>query len=239
MSSAATGVLDDSAFSGGPAEARRLYPLLNAGMTAAGRALPGPAVRIDSNARDLFPIHRFIRAQDKFEGFFGNASPVALALVVEDGGTIFEPDTLAKLKRITNALDGRGFDSQTRARLKMRRELEDAGWEDIDALRAELDRHFPPYPVNHDQTRSLVHRTTRVVSVEPDGASRFDALVEALPTTREGALALRDRVYEDAPEVLGRLLTADGRTALSQRRTGTRRGRPDRRLPGNRAHERG
>ena len=139
-----------------------LYPLVNAGLSALGQSLPGPRVRINSSARNLFPKHPFIHAQDKFEGFFGNASPVILALTVEEG-TIFNPETLGKLKRLTEALDGLGFDSQTEAREDLRDRLEEGGLEDIEAIRAELDLHFPPYPVNHDQTRSLVHRTTQLV----------------------------------------------------------------------------
>ncbi|MFP6640392.1 MAG: hypothetical protein VCC04_09130, partial [Myxococcota bacterium] len=89
-----------------------LYPLANAAFSAFGLPLPGPAVRMDTSARDLFPDHPFIHTQDKFEGFFGNASPVALALVVQEG-TIFQPETLAKLKRVTDALDGVGFESHS------------------------------------------------------------------------------------------------------------------------------
>ncbi len=152
-----------------------LYPLVNAGLSAFGQPLPGPRVRIDSSARNLFPEHPFIHAQDKFEGFFGNASPVILALTVEEG-TIFNPETLGKLKRLTDALDGRGFDSQTRERKALRIQLEDGGLEGIDAIRAELDLRFPPYPVNHDQTRSLVHRTTQLVERDAEGGTHFEPL---------------------------------------------------------------
>ena len=78
-----------------------LYPIVNSGSSALGQALPGPVVRVDANARDLFPSHPFIHAQDKFEGRFGNASPVALAMVVEEG-SVFSKEALAKLKRITD-----------------------------------------------------------------------------------------------------------------------------------------
>ena len=170
-----------------------LYPLLNAALSAFGHPLPGPVVRIDTNARDLFPDHRFIHAQDKFEGFFGNASPVALAIVVQDG-TIFEPETLAKLKRVTNAMDGWGFDSHTEERSALRDEFEDAGIEDLGEIRKRLDRAYPPYPVNHDQTHSLLHRSATMSTTDADGAPRFAPLVAGIPTTQAEADALRDRV---------------------------------------------
>ena len=190
-----------------------LYPLVNAGLWAFGHPLPGPRVRIDSSARNLFPEHPFIHAQDKFEGFFGNASPVILALTVEDG-TIFNPETLGKLKRLTDALDGMGFDSQTKQRKALRNQLEDGGLEDIDAIRAALDHHFPPYPVNHDQTRSLVHGTTQLVERDAEGGTHFEPLVKEIPTTAAGAEALHRRVVEKAPEVFGQLVSTDRAAAL-------------------------
>ena len=190
-----------------------LYPLLNAALSAFGHPLPGPVVRIDTNARDLFPDHRFIHAQDKFEGFFGNASPVALAIVVQDG-TIFEPETLAKLKRVTNAMDGWGFDSHTEERSALRAELEDAGIEDIGEIRKRLDRAYPPYPVNHDQTHSLLHRSATMSTTDADGATRFEPLVAGIPTTQAEADALRDRVLSYRPDLLGQLLTTDTKAAL-------------------------
>jgi hypothetical protein len=42
------------------------YPILNTAMTAIGRPLPGPIVRIDTDPRDLFPDHPYIRAHDRF-----------------------------------------------------------------------------------------------------------------------------------------------------------------------------
>ncbi|HJO23070.1 MAG: MMPL family transporter [bacterium] len=189
------------------------YPLLNAALSAFGQPLPGPMVRVDTSARDLFPDHRFINAQDKFEGFFGNASPVALALIVEEG-TIFEPETLAKLKRVTNALDGWGFESHTKERDALRDELEDAGIEDIGEIRKRLDLAYPPYPVNHDQTRSLLHRSTTMSTTDADGATHFEPLVEAIPTTQAEADALRDRALSYRPDLLGQLLTPDTKAAL-------------------------
>ncbi|MFP8880546.1 MAG: hypothetical protein VCE43_14475, partial [Myxococcota bacterium] len=190
-----------------------LYPLVNTASSVLGYALPGPRVRIDSNAREMFPVHKFIHAQDKFEGFFGNASPVALAIVVQDG-TIFEPETLAKLKRVTNAMDGWGFDSHTEERSALRAELEDAGIEDIGEIRKRLDRAYPPYPVNHDQTHSLLHRSATMSTTDADGATRFEPLVAGIPTTQAEADALRDRVLSYRPDLLGQLLTTDTKAAL-------------------------
>ena len=68
------------------------YPILNAITTALGLPLPGPIVRVDTNARDLCPDHPFIHAQDKFAAKFGSSSLVAIGVVVQDG-TIFTPET--------------------------------------------------------------------------------------------------------------------------------------------------
>jgi hypothetical protein len=72
------------------------YPIVNTILTPLGAPLPGPTVRFESNATDLYPDHPFIHVQRKFEGLFGNASHVAIALVVEEG-SIFTPESLAKL----------------------------------------------------------------------------------------------------------------------------------------------
>ena len=190
-----------------------LYPIANAALTAFGHALPGPVVRIDSSARDLFPAHRFIRAQDKFEGHFGNASPVALMLVVQEG-TIFTPETLAKLKRITKALDGNGFGSQREQRDAMRDRLEETGTWTPEMIWTELNRHFPPYPVNHDQTRSLVHWSTRLKSESSDGAQFFEVLTQEIPESDQAAAEYRERVVTLAPEVIGQHITFDQTAAL-------------------------
>ncbi|MGE4605258.1 MAG: MMPL family transporter, partial [Myxococcota bacterium] len=190
-----------------------LYPLVNTASSVLGYALPGPRVRIDSNAREMFPVHKFIHAQDKFEGFFGNASPVVLAMVVKEG-TIYNPESLAKLKRLTAALDGVGFESYSEQRNEMRDALEESGIEDIGEIRTRLDRIYPPYPVNHDQTRSLVHRTTTVVEMDPDGGAKFESLVTRLPETQQEATAFERRILEKAPEVYGQFVTADGTAAL-------------------------
>src|SRR5688500_14649920 len=76
------------------------WPILNTVTTAFGLHLPGPVVRIDTNARDQWPQHPFINAQDKFAAKFGSATSVAIGLVVKEG-TIFTPETLAKIDRIT------------------------------------------------------------------------------------------------------------------------------------------
>jgi len=189
------------------------YPIGNTIAGAFGIELPGPIVRIDTKARDLFPDHPYIHAQDKFEGFFGNASPVVLEMVVREG-TIYTPESLAKLKRLTDALDGLGFDSHVRQRDELRDALEESGIEDIDEIRRRLDRAYPPYPVNHDQTRSLLHRTTQVVEMDPDGGAKFEALAESVPATQAEAEAFERRILEKAPEVYGRLVTSDGSAAL-------------------------
>ena len=77
------------------------YPIFNLAMTAAGIPLPGPTVRIDTNARDLFPDHPYIHAQDKFAKRFGSSSLVAIAVTVKEG-TIFTPEVIAKIHEITD-----------------------------------------------------------------------------------------------------------------------------------------
>ena len=36
-------------------------------------------------------------------------------------------------------------------------------------MRSELDRRYPPYPVNHYQVRSITHESTRVIVMDPRG----------------------------------------------------------------------
>src|SRR5262245_27240239 len=57
------------------------FPIANTVLYALGVPLPGPQVRIDTNARSLFPEHPFIHAQDKFAREFGSSSLVAIAVV--------------------------------------------------------------------------------------------------------------------------------------------------------------
>ena len=68
------------------------YPIGNTIAGSFGLSMGGPKVRIDTRARDLFPDHPYIHAQDKFAKEFGGASLVAVAVVVEEG-TIFTPET--------------------------------------------------------------------------------------------------------------------------------------------------
>jgi hypothetical protein len=107
------------------------YPILNTITSAAGLDLPGPVVRIDTNARDQWPGHPFIHAQDKFAARFGSATSVAMGLVVKEG-TIFTPEPLAKIDRITKSIDGieasdalPAYDSQTDARDEARGRVEE------------------------------------------------------------------------------------------------------------------
>ena len=135
------------------------YPIFNTILAALGAELPGPKVRIDTNARSLFPDHPYIHAMDKFSNVFGSSSLVAIAVVVEDG-TIFTPETIQKIREITRRLDGIGYDSHTEEREALRDELEEKNYASEDAgggeiysvpeIREILDRRFPPYPVNHN-----------------------------------------------------------------------------------------
>ena len=193
-----------------------LYPTVNAVATGLGYPLPGPVVRIDASERALYPDHPFIHAQDKFSKTFGSSSLVAIALVVEDGN-IFTPETLMKIKRITQSLDGveaspelPSFDSQTEARDAMRDQIEEDE-EDISPreLIKRLDRAYPPYPVNHDRVQSLYHRSTRVVTIEPDGAIVSDILIKKAPKTQEDADKIRDLVRQNPPYIFGRLVSRD------------------------------
>ena len=142
------------------------YPILNAATTAFGYALPGPVVRVDTEARAQWPDHPFIRAQDKFANKFGGSAMVAAAVVVKEG-TIFTPETMQKIHRITQRLDGWGYDSHTNEREELRYQLEEGYGDDeeIDSakIQKQLDIRYPPYPVNHYQDRSVTHNSTRVI----------------------------------------------------------------------------
>ncbi len=189
-----------------------LYPILNAITTAAGLPLPGPIVRIDTNARDFFPDHPYIHASDKFSSVFGSSSLVAIGVVVTDG-TIFTPDRIEKIREITRRLDGVGFDSQTEARDALRDELE-AKEVSVAEIRAQLDRRFPPYPVNHNQIQSFVHGSTRVIQIEADGSLTQEVLMKKPPKTQEDADVLRERVRQNPPFIFGRLVSRDEKGAL-------------------------
>jgi len=201
------------------------YPIFNTVLTAVGRPLPGPVVRVDTNARDQWPDHPFIHAQDKFAAKFGSATSVAIGLVVKEG-TIFTPETLQKIDRITKSIDGveaskdlPAYDSQTEARDEYRSKIEEAAEAAGEQLTAfqiikRLDRKFPPYPVNHDQVRSVTHRSTRVFEIQPDGAIENRLLVKKVPKTQEEADALREVVRQNPPVIFGRFVSYDEKAAL-------------------------
>jgi len=188
------------------------YPTVNAVSTGLGYPLPGPIVRVDTEARALWPDHPFIHAQDRFAKEFGSSSLVAIAVIVRDG-TIFTPERLQKIDAITKALDGIGYDSQTDARQALREQLEDQGLEHAEVSQR-LDRAYPPYPVNHDQVRSISHRSTRVIQIEPDGSITSDLLMKETPETQAEADALRALVRQNPPFIFGRLVSRDEKGAL-------------------------
>ena len=187
--------------------------------------LPGPVVRVDTNARDQWPEHPFIHAQDKFAAKFGSATGVAIGLVVKEG-TIFTPETLQKIDRITKSIDGveasdllPSYDSQTEARDEYRSKIEEeaeAAGQELTAFQIikRLDRKFPPYPVNHDQVRSVTHRSTRVFEIQPDGAIENRLLVKKVPKTQDEADALREIVRQNPPVIFGRFVSYDEKAAL-------------------------
>ena len=79
------------------------YPIFNMIMGATGNPLPGPMVRIDTKARDLFPDHPYIHAQDKYAAEFGGSAGVAVAIVVENG-TIFTPEVLKVIREVVKSV---------------------------------------------------------------------------------------------------------------------------------------
>ena len=188
------------------------YPILNAITTTVGSPLPGPIVRIDTQARAQWPEHPFIHAQDKFAGVFGGSSTVVVALVKKDG-SIFTPESLAKLKRITDRLDGEGFNSHTDERDEMQEQLEeqDLEWEEISER---LDRAYPPYPVNHYQIMSLSAGSTRVVQIDADGSIESDVLMKKVPKTQEEADEIASVVRQNPPIIYGRMISRDEQGAL-------------------------
>lgn len=189
-----------------------LYPTVNAVLQGFGMKLPGPITRVDTSARAQWPDHPFIHAQDKFAKQFGTSSLIAIGVVVKDG-TIFTPETLQKIDRITKRLDGVGYDSKTEERRALRERLEERGVS-IEKITKELDRLYPPYPVNHDQIRSISHRSTRVVQIEPDGAITSDILMKTPPKTQAEADQLRAVVLQNPPYIYGRLVSNDEKGAL-------------------------
>ena len=189
-----------------------LYPLLNTLLTQSGSRLPGPVVRIDSRARDLFPDHPYIHAQDKFAGRFGNSTRVVIALEVKDG-SIYTPEALAKIDRITKSLDGWDYDAKVEERRALQARLEAEGFGLLDA-REEVNRVYPPYPVNHYQVRSLTHESTRVLEVSRDAGLSGEYLIEDLPDSQAEADLIRNTVREKIPYVMGLLVSHDERAAL-------------------------
>jgi predicted RND superfamily exporter protein len=189
------------------------YPIGNTIASALGVTLPGPIVRIDTRARDLFPDHPYIHAQDKFAKEFGGASLVAMAVVAEDG-TIFTPEAIGLVREVTRRLDGVGFDSQSDARDERRDVLEEDETLTVEAIRQKLDQEFPPYPVNHNQVRSVTHGSTRVVQIEADGSITTDVLMKEVPETQDQADEMRALVRQNPPYIFGRLVSYDEKGAL-------------------------
>jgi predicted RND superfamily exporter protein len=192
-----------------------LIPIVNAVTTALGHPLPWTRaiVRVDTNARSLYPDHPFIHAQDKFAGKFGASSLVAIAVVAKQG-TIFTPEILQKISRITKALDGVGYDSKTEQREALRSKLEAEGRLSPEEILKQLDHTYPPYPVNHDQIQSIAHGSTRVIQIEPDGGITSNVLMKKVPQTQQEADALRGLVRENPPYIFGRLVSRDEKGAL-------------------------
>ena len=188
------------------------YPIFNMALSTLGYPLPGPIVRVDTNARDLFPDHPYIHAQDKFARRFGSSSLIAVAVTVEEGN-IFTPETIKIIREVTDRLDGIGFESQTDARDELRDELEEQDTS-IAEIRKILDRTYPPYPVNHNQVQSVAHPSTRVIQIEADGSLTQKLLMEQLPETQEEADALRELVRQNPPFIFGRLVSRDEKGAL-------------------------
>ena len=189
-----------------------LYPIANTVLTQTGSPLPGPTVRVDSRARDLFPDHPYIHAQDKFAGRFGNSTQVVLALEVE-GGSIYTPEALAKIDRITKSLDGWDYDAKVEERRALQARLEAEGLGLLDA-RERVNRVYPPYPVNHYQVRSLTHESTRVLEVSRDAGLSSEYLIEDLPESQAEADLIRNTVREKIPYAMGLLVSHDERAAL-------------------------
>ena len=188
------------------------YPTVNAVTTAFGMPLPGPIVRVDASERSLWPDHPFIHSQDAFADTFGSSALVAIAVVVEEG-TVFTPEVIGAISRITKRLHGEGYDSRTDEREERREELEDAEVPNREIVKL-LDQEFPPYPVNHDRVESLTGRLTRVVTIEPDGAITSDILVKKVPETQAEADYIRELVRQNPPYIFGRLVSRDEKGAF-------------------------
>jgi predicted RND superfamily exporter protein len=138
---------------------------------------------------------------------------VAIAVVVKEG-TIFNPETIAKIREVTRRLDGIGYESHTEEREELRDQLEEKESLSVAEVRQALDRRFPPYPVNHNQINSFVHNSTRVIQIEADGALTQEVLMKKLPETQEAADGLRELVRQNPPVIFGRLVSRDEKGAL-------------------------
>lgn len=189
------------------------YPILNSITRSFGVELPGPWVSVDTSARAQWPDHPFIHAQDEFAKKFGTSSLVAIGVVVRDGN-IFTPETLKKIHEITRRLDGVGYDSKNDEREAYRDELQARGGLTDEQILKRLDQKYPPYPVNHDQVRSLAHSSTRAVQIEPDGSITSDILMKKVPENAEEAEKLRGVVLQNPPFIYGRLVSWDEKGAL-------------------------
>ena len=190
------------------------YPIVNAALDAGGISLPGPKVRIDTQARQQWPDHPYIHAQDKFSSIFGGSSAVFIALTVDEG-TIFTPERLAKIKRISRRLDGEGYNSHTDEREELREIIEEANPDmPVKEVIQELDRQYPQYPVNHYQVQGLTHHTTRVVKIEADGDIKSETLMPKMPETMEEAEAVAEIVRQNPPFIYGRLVSPDEKGTL-------------------------
>ncbi|MDG2051881.1 MAG: hypothetical protein P8M78_17145, partial [Myxococcota bacterium] len=189
------------------------FPILNAALIQFDKGWPElPAINVDTRARDQWPDHPFISAQDKFANKFGGSASVAVAVVVEEG-TIFTPEIIAKINRITQRLDGRGYDSKSDERDELREQLEEQELSSAEIQKA-LDRTYPPYPVNHYQIRSVTANNTRVVQVEAAGDIETTVLMKRVPQTQEQADEIGERVRQNPPFIYGRLVSLDQKGAL-------------------------
>src|SRR5262249_15024680 len=117
------------------------YPIANGMLSIAGKPLPGPKVRVGSDARAQLPDHPFIHAQTKFAGDFGNSTPVVILYTVDEG-TIWTPENLQKIASITKSLDGWDYDARSDERKAEKKRLEADTKKTKKEIAAELDKKF-------------------------------------------------------------------------------------------------
>ena len=108
-------------------------------------------------------------------------------------------------------------ESRTAERRALRARLERDGVPG-DEVREELDRRYPPYPVNHYFVRSLTHESTRVVEMDQVGGITGDYLMEEQPATQEEVEQVRLRVQELIPSAVS--VTATSIQTLTARTIG-------------------